>query len=48
MGYRVKNGQNNRSVQLTKAIAAHKTPTEIIGELVREKIAISGKERVLQ
>ncbi|MFP3043239.1 hypothetical protein LQZ19_15595 [Treponema primitia] len=24
---------------LTKAIAAHKTPTEIIGELVREKIA---------
>jgi hypothetical protein len=24
---------------LTRAIATHKTPTEIIGELVREKIA---------
>ncbi|GHU15130.1 hypothetical protein FACS1894163_00810 [Spirochaetia bacterium] len=24
---------------MTKAIATHKTPTEIIGELVREKIA---------
>jgi len=26
---------------LTKAEASHKTPTEIIGELVREKIAVS-------
>ena len=26
---------------LTKAIATHKSPTEIIGELVREKIAAS-------
>ena len=26
---------------LTKAIETHKTPTEIIGELVREKIAAS-------
>jgi hypothetical protein len=26
---------------VTKAIAAHKTPTEIIGELIREKIAVS-------
>ncbi|MDR1970542.1 MAG: hypothetical protein LBQ46_01345 [Treponema sp.] len=25
----------------TTAIAAHKTPTEIIGELIREKIAVS-------
>jgi hypothetical protein len=28
---------------LTKAIATHKTPTEIIGELVREKIATAGE-----
>jgi hypothetical protein len=26
---------------VTKAIATHKTPTEIIGEMVREKIAVS-------
>jgi hypothetical protein len=26
---------------VTRAIATHKTPTEIIGELVREKIAAS-------
>ncbi|GHV77773.1 hypothetical protein AGMMS49942_25940 [Spirochaetia bacterium] len=26
---------------LTKALATHKTPTEIIGELVREKITAS-------
>jgi len=26
---------------LTKSIATHKTPTEIIGEMVREKIAAS-------
>ena len=26
---------------LTRAIATHKTPTELIGELVREKIAAS-------
>jgi hypothetical protein len=26
---------------LTRSIAAHKTPTEIIGELVRERIAAS-------
>ncbi|GHV45939.1 hypothetical protein AGMMS49546_33040 [Spirochaetia bacterium] len=26
---------------MTRAMAAHKTPTEIIGELVREKIAAS-------
>jgi hypothetical protein len=25
----------------TKAIANHKTPTEIIGDLIREKIAVS-------
>jgi hypothetical protein len=25
----------------TKAIADHKTPTEIIGDLIREKIAVS-------
>jgi hypothetical protein len=27
----------------TEAIAGHKTPTEIIGELVREKIAASSR-----
>jgi hypothetical protein len=26
---------------LTRAIATHKTPTEIIGEMVRERIAAS-------
>jgi hypothetical protein len=26
---------------LTRALATHKTPTQIIGELIREKIAVS-------
>jgi hypothetical protein len=32
---------------LTKAIAAHKTPAEIIGELVREKIAAADADAAM-
>ncbi|MDR1506210.1 MAG: hypothetical protein LBI67_03830 [Treponema sp.] len=32
---------------LTRAMATHKTPTEIIGELVREKIAETGEQAVV-
>jgi hypothetical protein len=32
---------------LTKAMAAHKTPTEIIGEMVREKIGHEAEAAML-
>jgi len=41
--YNLSNLDNGRRPLLIKikAEASHKTPTEIIGELVREKIAVS-------